>query len=131
MFLEESNGTDSDEKKYATDCHCGIDADQEQVLPVYELNKGDLNSPVLVKGPAKTATPTLGDFVPYTNKVCLSALQYYSHWQARSSFSMVSSTLFESKRAVQIRKPKVSFVAYTAVLSQCTLRDMALHPFPN
>lgn len=43
--------------------------DKEQVLPVYELNKGDRGSPILLKGPFKLTTPTLGDVVPYTNKV--------------------------------------------------------------
>ncbi|CAM6106242.1 unnamed protein product [Calypogeia fissa] len=54
--------------------------DQEQVLAIYEINNGDRNSPVILKGtdrgspvvaenPSANIIQGLGDFIPYTNSV--------------------------------------------------------------
>lgn len=47
------------------------DVDEEQIVAVYEINEQDRGSPVLLRlTPAKDApVPSLGDLVPYTNKV--------------------------------------------------------------
>jgi hypothetical protein len=51
--------------------------DEEQVLQVYEINDLTGYSPAkLDLAPSKGTFPTLGDFVPYTNKVCFAKLQH-------------------------------------------------------
>lgn len=39
-------------------------------MGVFEFNEGDRNSPFVVKNNAKLPVLCIGDFVPYSNKVC-------------------------------------------------------------
>lgn len=67
-------------------------ADQEQELAVFEINSGDRGSPVLLRlCPTPDAPlPTLGDLVPYTNKVCLIMLQHSLSFQCSNFMGMDS-----------------------------------------